>query len=73
MYSIIYWRNSKQLFALTNKQNEMVVLDTIEEADKMADLLEGDSYKLPEDIDLRFIDISDEIEARVISTDSVHV
>lgn len=71
MYSIIYWIGDNECYPLANKNGTLYIAETLKEADGIAELLEGDSYKLPENIEFS-IDIEDEISARVISISSVN-
>lgn len=68
----MYLRNSKDLFALTYKDGTICTYFSLDDADETAEVLENQSYLLDEKIDLSKIIISDEIDARVISLDSVH-
>jgi hypothetical protein len=71
MYSVIYWLNDDRCYPLVSDTGELWLLETLKEADEVAELLENNSSKLNEKIDLSHILIDDEIEARVISIDGV--
>lgn len=71
MYGIIYWLNNDRCFALTNdRDGTLWLIDTLKEADTLAELLEGDSYKLPAKIRINFKQ-DDEVEARVVNLEGV--
>jgi len=74
MYTIIYWINDDECYPLRNKNGTLWLAETLMEADKMADDVENNTYKLPDTLkwDKNFeLEAEAEIDARVISISGV--